>query len=183
MMDKKTWKKIGLATLVLLVIAGFITNYIDSGRVTTGREPKWCIKTVNDSGNKVTYWGLGYKVVRYVGVSPNEPYENNIGAKMGSWFMKYDLPTEQDIKIEYDGKTVVIDNREDRDKIYNILTNSKYDSEICNGIHTHKITVDNEVYYLKQNCQAIQRKDKQAKISKEDVEAIIKMMEAVDNKE
>lgn len=31
------------------------------------------------------------KVIRYVGVSPNEPYESNIGAKMGSWFMKYEL--------------------------------------------------------------------------------------------
>lgn len=35
---------------------------------------------------------MGYKVIRYVGVSPNELYENNIGVKMGSWFMKYELP-------------------------------------------------------------------------------------------
>ena len=60
--------------------------------MTTGHEPKCCIKIVSYDGSKVTYWGLGYKVIRYVGVSPNEPYENNIGVKMGSWFMKYELP-------------------------------------------------------------------------------------------
>lgn len=76
---------------IILFIAGIITNYMDSARVRTGYEPKFCIKTVSYDGNKVTYWGLGYKVIRYVGVSPNEPYKNNIGVKMGKWFMKYEL--------------------------------------------------------------------------------------------
>ena len=74
-------KKIGIGIgifLILLIIGGIITNYADSGRVSTGHEPKYCIKVVSDDGSKVTYWGLGYKVIRYVGVSPNEPYENNI---------------------------------------------------------------------------------------------------------
>ena len=84
---------IGVGTLLMiLIVAGIVTNYIDSGRVTTGHEPKCCIKIVSYDGSKVTYWGLGYKVIRYVGLSPNEPYENNIGVKMGSWFMKYELP-------------------------------------------------------------------------------------------
>lgn len=81
---------IGVGTLLMiLIVAGIVTNYIDSGRVATGHEPKYCIKIVNNDGSKVTYWGLGYKVIRYVGVSPNEPYESNIGVKMGNWFMKY----------------------------------------------------------------------------------------------
>ena len=83
-------------TLIILIVAGIITNYADSGRVTTGHEPKYCIKIVSNDGSKVTYWGLGYKVIRYVGVSTNEPYENNIGAKMGSWFMKYELPIDSE---------------------------------------------------------------------------------------
>ena len=62
-------------TLIILIVAGIITNYADSGRVTTGHEPKYCIKIVSNDGSKVTYWGLGYKVIRYVGVSTNEPYE------------------------------------------------------------------------------------------------------------
>lgn len=75
--------------LTLLIIVGIITNYADCGRVTIGYEPRYCIKTISYDGSEVTYWGLGYKVIRYVGVSPNEPnedeeerkYKNNLLAK------------------------------------------------------------------------------------------------------
>ena len=90
-MNKKLLIIILIIFLILIALA-FITNYIDTGRVTTGYEPKCCMKIVSNDGSKVTYWGLGYKVIRYVGVSPKESYENNIGVKMGSWFMKYELP-------------------------------------------------------------------------------------------
>lgn len=80
-----------IVVAIILFVACIITNYMDSARVRTGNEPKFCIKTVSYDGNKVTYWGLGYKVIRYVGVSPKEPYKNNIGVKMGNWFMKYEL--------------------------------------------------------------------------------------------
>ncbi len=176
-MKKKICISVGIV-LIILVVIGIITNYADSGRITTGHEPKYCIKIVSNDGSKVTYWGLGYKVIRYVGVSPNEPYKNNIGAKMGSWFMKYDLPNERIITIEYDGKTIEISNYDDINKIYNILVNSKYNSEICDGINTHKITMDNEVYYLKESCQEIQKGDKQAKISKEDLDVILKIIDS-----
>ena len=101
-------KKVIIGIIIVAVILftlGIITNYIDSGRVTTGHEPKCCIKIVSQDGSKITYWGLGYKVIRYVGVSPNEPYENNIGVKMGNWFMKFDLP-ENNYKAEL--KAVVV---------------------------------------------------------------------------
>ncbi len=88
-------KKKSILIIIFVIIAifiiGVITNYIDSARVKTNQEPKFCIKTINHQGNKVTYWGLGYKVIRYVGVSPNEPYKSNIGVKKGNWFMKYEL--------------------------------------------------------------------------------------------
>ena len=88
-----------IVVVIILFVAGIITNYMDSARVRTGYEPKYCIKIVSYDGNKVTYWGLGYKVIRYVGVSPNEPYKNNIGVKMGNWFMTYSLD-ENDNKEE-----------------------------------------------------------------------------------
>ena len=100
-MKNKKWLIIGVIIVIAVVIVGVITNYIDSSRVTTNHEPKFCIKTISSDGCKVTYWGLGYKVIRYVGVSPNEPYESNIGVKMGSWFMKYELPKDIKMKIEY----------------------------------------------------------------------------------
>ena len=98
-MKKKICIGVGIL-LMILIVAGIVTNYIDSDRVATGHEPKYCIKIVNNDGSKVTYWGLGYKVIRYVGVSPNEPYESNIGVKMGNWFMKYKLPIDSEFNKE-----------------------------------------------------------------------------------
>lgn len=80
-----------ITIIVILVGIGLITHYIDSARVRNAVEPKYTIKIISDSGHKVTYWGLGYKVIRYPSVSPNEPYKNNKGVKYGSWFMKYEL--------------------------------------------------------------------------------------------
>lgn len=170
-MKKKICIMIGVI-LGVIIIAGIITNYVDSGRVGTGHEPKYCIKIVSNDGSKVTYWGLGYKVVRYVGVSPNEPYESNIGVKMGNWFMKYELPKADIIEIEYEGQIITITDIKDIGIIENILLNSKYNGEICNGINTHKIILNKDIYYIKESCKEIQKGDKQATISTEDLETI-----------
>ena len=93
--------------LVLIVISG-ITNYIDGGRVRTGIEPICSIKIVSEDGNKVTYWGLGYKVIRYPSVSPNEPFKNNKGVKYGGWFMDYNLDRYYEIKENVDKEKGII---------------------------------------------------------------------------
>jgi len=82
-------KKIIIIMIISILSLALFTHYVDSARVRNGVEPKFTIKLVSDGGNKVTYWGLGYKVIRYPKVSPNEPYKNNRGVKYGSWFMKY----------------------------------------------------------------------------------------------
>ncbi|MBE6154816.1 MAG: hypothetical protein E7163_04520 [Firmicutes bacterium] len=89
-MTKKTLIIVSI-TIAILVFAGLLTSYIDSARARNSVEPKYTIKIVSDNGNKVTYWGLGYKVIRYPSVSPNEPYKNNRGVKYGNWFMKYQI--------------------------------------------------------------------------------------------
>ncbi len=88
-------KKIFIFLCILaavLVWAGLVTSYIDSARVRNAVEPKCTLKIVSDDGSRITYWGLGYKVVRYTSASADEPYENNIGVRYGSWFMKYPAP-------------------------------------------------------------------------------------------
>ena len=42
-------------------------------------EPKLVIKTYDEDIKAVTYWGLGYKVVRYISESLDEPYASNVG--------------------------------------------------------------------------------------------------------
>lgn len=177
-MKRKICIAIGIF-IIFLIIFGIITCYIDSGRVTIGNEPKYTIKLISRDGRKVTYFGLGYKVIRYVGVSPNEPYKSNIGTKMGSWFMKYELPEKKSISIECygSGKTIEITKQEYCDNIYNILVNSKYEEPLSFCVNTHKIIVDNEEYYLKKDCGQLQKGDKQAKLSQDDLETLLKLVE------
>ena len=94
---KKKILYIMLAFGILLFVLGFVANYMDSARVRNGIEPKYVIKIVSNNGEKIIYWGLGYKVIRYPSVSPNEPYKNNRGVKYGSWFMKYELSYDKDL--------------------------------------------------------------------------------------
>ena len=74
-MKKKVIVIISIFVVIVLNLALY-THYIDSARVRNSTEPRFVIKIVTKTGNKVTYWGFGYKVIRYPSVSPNEPYEN-----------------------------------------------------------------------------------------------------------
>jgi len=90
--------------ILLIIILGLITSYIDSARVRNRVEPKFAIKIISDGANKITYWGLGYKVIRYPSVSPNEPYKNSRAVKYGNWFMKYSLDRYDEIKNDIDAE-------------------------------------------------------------------------------
>ena len=96
--------------IISIIIIAIITNYADTGRVSTGHEPKYCMKVISQDGRKITYWGLGYKVIRYVGVSPDEPYESNIGVKMGNWLMQYELPIDSEYSDKEDKEIHTLDD-------------------------------------------------------------------------
>ena len=162
---------ITISVLLILFIISLVTKYIDTANVSTGHEPECCIKIVSADGGKVTYWGLGYKVVRYVGVSPKEPYENNIGVKMGSWFMRYDDPTNVilDVKNFGDNSTFQIREKADVDFVTNLLKYSKYTDEPCDGIIDYAITYDDYTYNVLIGCKEIRKGNKQAKISDKDM--------------
>lgn len=93
-MKKKTI--IIIITLVTITILSLFSIYYDGARVRNGKEPKLTLKIVTNEGKKVTYLGLGYKVIRYPNSTPKEPYENNVGVKFGNWFMKYDKPKKEE---------------------------------------------------------------------------------------
>ncbi len=175
---KKKACVITICAVLLLFIAGIITKYIDTANVSTGHEPEYCIKIVSHDGGKVTYWGLGYKVVRYVGVSPFEPYENNIGVKMGSWFMKYDDPTNAvlDVKDLINGNAFQIFEKSDVDFITNLLQYSKYTNELCRGIAHYAITYDDFTYDVLIDCMEIKKGNKQAKLSDKDMEELVRII-------
>ena len=175
---KKKGIIITIIVLLVLIIAGLVTKYIDTANVSTGHEPECCIKIVSQDGGKVTYWGLGYKVVRYVGVSPKEPYESNIGVKMGSWFMNYEKPTNVilDVKSFGTNNTFQISEKEDVDFITNLLKHSKYIDEPCDGIVDYAITYDDYTYNILISCSEIRKGNKQAKISDKDMEELERIL-------
>lgn len=113
--------------IIILVVTGLVTSYIDSARVRNSVEPRFVIKITTDGGNKITYWGLGYKIVRYPSVSPNEPYKNNKGVKYGSWFMNYEL--EEDVKLSAEDIDIKIqeyftkENSKSSNLVYNYVDN------------------------------------------------------------
>jgi len=136
-----------LSIFVILAIFGIVTRYIDGGRVATNNEPKFCVKMVSEDGSKVTYWGLGYKVIRYVGVSPNEPYKSNIGVKMGSWFMKYEMPKDKEgIKsIDAFYNTTLTQNKDIRNLGKNYTTfDAQKDNCFVIGAMVHNDNLYNE---------------------------------------
>ena len=92
MKNKKVFIIIGIIIMVLIAL-GLITGFQDSARVKNNEEPKFTLKIVTDGGQKITYWGLGYKIIRYSAISPNEPFKNSVGVKFGSWFMTYSKET------------------------------------------------------------------------------------------
>ena len=87
------------------------------------------------------------------------------------------------IKVELlmDGKTIEVDKKRDVEFIVSLLRDSKYINELCDGINTHKIIIDDEVYYLKESCKEIQKGKKQAKISDEDLNSLLKIINDYDN--
>lgn len=136
--------------VAILVVTGLITSYADSARVRNGVEPKFVIKITTDGGNKVTYWGLGYKVVLYPSVSPNEPYKNNRGVKYGSWFMKYELEEEEESKYT-NNKIEVI-----KPEVTNLNKFNKY------------LERDNRTIYLAGNIEEVYYTDSETRMSLKD---------------
>lgn len=86
--------KITLIIVAIILLFGITTGIIDHKRIIDNKEPIFTIKLVNGATGKITYLGMGYKVIRYCGVSINEPFKSNIGLKYGSWFMTYELPKD-----------------------------------------------------------------------------------------
>ncbi len=67
----------------MVVILGLIAGVVDYNRIKKDKIPIFCILFTDDSTCKVTYIGVGYKVIRYTGFSINEPFKNNIGVRFG----------------------------------------------------------------------------------------------------
>lgn len=88
--------KIAIVIIDIVLLLAIITGVIDYRRIKDNKAPIFTIKLASEEEGKITYIGLGYKVIGYWGVSIHEPFENNMGLKFGSWFMKYEGSFDKD---------------------------------------------------------------------------------------
>ena len=92
--------------------------------------------------------------------------------------MKYENPTNVvlDVKSFGENKTFKVSDKADVDFITNLLKNSKYIDEPCDGIIDYAITYDNDTYNILISCSEINRSGKQATISDEDMKKLEKIL-------
>lgn len=171
--------KVALIILGVIIILVLIFFSIDYNRVKNGEKPIFCINTANanDGGTK-EYLGLGYKIIDF---NRLDGYDE---VKIGTWSMKY-----EDFENEYNANANVIVNGydnipsititgEDAIIIKQILNEFTYNSELCDGIYSYEITINDEEHYkVKRDCMAIERENKQTKITKIVLESIENIIE------
>ena len=110
--------------------------------------------------------------------------------KIGSWFMKY-----EDFEDEYNKYTEELSNIEvivndynnipsititnnDAIEVKQILDGFTYDGELCDGLYSYEIIISDEVHYrVKQDCKAIEKGDKQANITEDELRKIEDIIE------
>lgn len=82
----------------------------------------------------------------------------------------------ENIIIESNNKIIQIIDYSDIIKIKSILKSLKYDLGICKGERSYKVICDNEIYYIKEGCKEIENNGKQSKISQNDLNILIKII-------
>ena len=171
--------KVLLIVLGVIIILGLVFFAIDYNRVQKQEKPLFCIQHpagVIMDGGTVEYFGLGYKVIDYNMLNGYDEI------KIGSWFMKYeDFENEYNSYVD-DTKVIVngynnIPNititGEDALILKQILNDFTYNKELCNGIYSYEIIInDKDHYMIKRACMAIEKGNKQAEITEEELKTI-----------
>ena len=176
--------KVALIILGVIIILGLIFFIVDYNRVKNEEKPIFCINTAtaNDGGTK-EYLGLGYKVIDF---NRLDGYDE---VKIGTWSMKYeDFENEYNNIEELSNIEVVVNGynnissititNDDAIKIKQILNGFTYDNELCDGIYSYEIIINEEEHYMvKQDCKAIEKGNKQADITEEELKTIENIIE------
>lgn len=140
-----------LITLFVIIIVATAFFFVDQARFKKEQKPLFAIKTNSKDGNKVTYYGLFYKVVAYPGVSPKEEFKNMKDKKMLFWCQDYKGKDLSD-KTE-DAKAAVIKSTKD---FYKYLEDKKMNIEKEIEDFDEKEAKDKD-YYVYQKDEEINR--------------------------
>ena len=105
-----------LGIIITIAIIGCIFFMVDKNRVEEGKAPQFAIKKVENEGNKITYTGLGYKVITYPKDKENieESLKDKKRTKIGSYFMNFEIKEDKIVKDDKDNtENMEIKNVED----------------------------------------------------------------------
>ena len=176
--------KIFLIIIGFIIIFGLIFFAVDYNRVKNQEKPIFCIQHpagVIMDGGTIEYFGLGYKVIDFNMLNGYDEI------KIGSWFMKYEdfeneynnyVSNTQVIVNNYNNMPSITITGEDALIIKQVLNDFKYDKELCDGIYSYEIIINDEEHYMvKQDCKAIEKGDKQADITEEELKSIEDIIE------
>ena len=168
-----------LIVLGVIIILGLVFFAIDYNRVQKQEKPLFCIQHpagVIMDGGTVEYFGLGYKVIDFNRLNGYDEI------KIGSWFMKYeDFENEYNSYVDdtkvivngYNNMPNITITGEDALIIKQVLNDFTYDGELCNGIYSYEIIIDDKDHYMiKRACMAIEKGNKQAEITEEELKTI-----------
>ncbi len=171
--------KVLLIVLGVIIILGLVFFAIDYNRVQKQEKPLFCIQHpagVIMDGGTVEYFGLGYKVIDFNRLNGYDEI------KIGSWFMKYeDFENEYNSYVDdtkvivngYNNMPNITITGEDALILKQILNDFTYDGELCNGIYSYEIIIDDKDHYMiKRACMAIEKGNKQAEITEEELKTI-----------
>lgn len=78
--------------------------------------------------------------------------------------------------IDCNGKTLEITNNKDIEQFKYILENLEYNFEPCKGEVTYKLKYNNEIYYIKEGCQGVQKGNNQAQPDTETLDHLLKII-------
>ena len=176
--------KVLFIVLGVIIILGLIFFAIDYNRVQKQEKPLFCIQypagVIRDGGT-IEYFGLGYKVIDFNMLNGYDEI------KIGSWFMKYEdfenefnnyISNTKVIVNAYDNMPNITITGEDALILKQLLNEFTYDGELCDGIYSYEIIIDDvEHYKVKRDCMAIERENKQTEITKIDLESIENIIE------
>lgn len=176
--------KVILAGLIILITLYCVILDIDRNRVFSNRLPIFAKSSeLKDYELKSTevYKGLGYRIeVDKISEGKISAITMYLGNKVIAGVIN-DYVEAGNVEIQYEENSILISDKDIINNLYNIVTSYTYNQEPCKGIFTHTIKINNEAYYLLEDCKEINYKGKQSKINEDDLKYIVEITKKYSN--
>ncbi|SRR5690554_4012796 len=129
-------KKLLLCIVGIIILLGFVLGIIDYKRIKKHELPLFMIRVTKDNDDIQKYFGLGYKLKRYVNVSFREPMYLDDEIKFGLWIFTWRINIFTTIMYVYNIETTETPNCNRESKLYYTDENKKIYTYCLDSITT-----------------------------------------------